>query len=258
MIEISPPDARALTHWFPSGAPGPAAIGEHVLATGIGRWWADRPAQPRTVAVSCAGHVVLRGTPEDLRPGFLAPLAGNRIEAPARFLPALGSAFGRLTPWERMVWTLQAPPQRATVPHTVTVRHLEPADTDALHALGPDAAWLSASWGGPLGLAACGHAWAAVDRTGHILAVACTYFRGTGYEDVAVYTVPDRRRHHLGLACVTALCADIAARGRTPSWNCSLHNRASRLLAWHAGFRLVREYVHYAVGSPVRQTRLSI
>ncbi|MGW4564365.1 hypothetical protein ACWEN3_18750 [Streptomyces sp. NPDC004561] len=42
-------------------------------------------------------------------------------------------------------------------------------------------------------------------RTGRILAVACTYVRGTGYEDVAVYTVPDRRHHRLALACVTAL-----------------------------------------------------
>jgi hypothetical protein len=257
VIEIPPPDARALARWFPTGAPGPATIGEHALATGVGRWWADRPVQPRAVAVSCAGHVVLRGSPRRLTPELLAPLAGSRIEAPDRFLPVLGAAFDRLTPWERMVWTLQARPQPATVPHAVTVRRLEPADTGALDALGPDACWLSASWGGPLGLAASGHAWAAVTRPGRILAVACTYFRGTGHEDVAVYTVPDRRRLRLGLACVTALCADVVARGHTPAWNCSLHNRASRLLAWHAGFRLVREYVHHAVGSPVRPARPS-
>ncbi|KOV60319.1 acetyltransferase [Streptomyces sp. MMG1121] len=257
MIEIPAPDPRALARWFPTGAPGPATIGEHALATGIGRWWADRPVQPRTVAVACAGHVVLRGSPEDLAPGLLAPLAGNRVEAPARFLPALGAAFDRLTPWERMVWTLQAPPRPAPVPHAVTVRRLEPSDADAVRALGPDASWLSASWGGPRGLAGCGHAWAAVTRSGRVLAVACTYFRGTEYEDVAVYTVPDRRRHHLALACVTALCRDITARGHRPGWNCSLHNRASRLLAWHAGFRLVREYVHYAAGSPVRHRRLT-
>ncbi|MER6130027.1 GNAT family N-acetyltransferase [Streptomyces sp. NPDC001795] len=257
MIEISPPDARALARLFPTHSPGPATIGEHVLATGIGRWWGDWPVQPRAVAVSCAGHAVLRGSPEDLTPELLAPLAGNRVETPARFLPALGAAFDRLTPWERMVWTLQATPQPATVPRAVTVRRLEPADADAVRALGPDASWLSASWGGPRGLAASGHAWAAVGRTGRIQAVACTYFRGTGYEDVAVHTVLDHRRQHLALACVTSLCADITSRGHTPSWNCSLHNRASRLLAWNAGFRLVREYVHYAVGSPVAHHRLS-
>ncbi|MFI2204782.1 hypothetical protein ACH47Z_29130 [Streptomyces sp. NPDC020192] len=48
--------------------------------------------------------------------------------------------------------------------------------------------------------------------------MACTYFRGTRYEDVAVHTAPGR-------------------------------------MAWHAGFRLVREDVHYAVGSPVGSRR---
>ncbi|SDM51824.1 hypothetical protein SAMN04487981_101796 [Streptomyces sp. cf386] len=241
----------------PVGTPGSAAIGEHVLATGIGHWWADRPGRPRTVAASCAGYGVLRGAPDTLSPEILAPLAGNRIDAPARFLPALGAAFDRITPWERMVWTLQARPQPATVPLGVTVRRLEPADTDALVALGTDAAWLTASWDGPLGLASCGHGWAAVSRRGRILAVACTYFRGSRYEDVAVFTVPDHRRHRLGLACVTALRADIVGRGRVPSWNCSVLNRSSRLLARTAGFRLVREYVHYAVGAPVSGSRLS-
>ncbi|MCZ4610915.1 GNAT family N-acetyltransferase [Streptomyces sp. Lzd4kr] len=257
MIELSPRHLPALTRWLPAGTPGPAAIGEHILATGVGRWWADRPVQPRVIAASCAGYVVLRGTPDCLTPGVLAPLAGTRVDAPARFLPALGATFERLTPWERMIWTLQAEPQPSTVPLGVTVRRLEPADTDALNALGPDAAWISASWGGPLGLASSGHGWAAVSRRGRILAVACTYFRGSRYEDVAVFTTPDHRRHRLSLACVNALSADIAARGRVPSWNCSVLNRASRLLAWTAGFRLVREYVHYAVGSPVSRERLS-
>ncbi|MFF3511655.1 hypothetical protein [Streptomyces sp. NPDC002573] len=109
-IPISPPDRRALARWFPTNSPGPATIGEHVLATGVGRWWADRPVQPSTVAVSFAGHVVLRGSPEELTPELLAPLAGNRVEAPARLLPALGAAFDRLTPWERMIWTSRPRP----------------------------------------------------------------------------------------------------------------------------------------------------
>ncbi|WP_240797271.1 GNAT family N-acetyltransferase [Streptomyces sp. F001] len=228
-----------------------------MLATDVGRWRADRVLQPRAVAASCAGHVVLRGSPDLLTPEVLAPLAGSRIDAPARFLPALGAAFERLIPWERMVWTRQAEPQPAPVPFGVTVRRLEPADTDAVHDLGLDASWLSATWGGPAGLAMSGHAWAATARNGRLLAVACTYFRGTAYEDVAVFTVPDHRRHRLALACVIALCDDIAARGRTPSWNCSVLNRASRLLARTAGFRLIREYVHYAVGSPVSHDRLN-
>ncbi|MEU4615592.1 GNAT family N-acetyltransferase [Streptomyces umbrinus] len=87
--------------------------------------------------------------------------------------------------------------------------------------------------------------------------MACTYFRGTRYEDIAVFTTPDQRRHRLALACVTALTADITARGHTPSWNCSTLNRASRLLAWTAGFRLVREYVHHTVGNPAQRPWLA-
>ncbi|MGW6400323.1 hypothetical protein [Streptomyces sp. NPDC055134] len=56
---------------------------------------------------------------------------------------------------------------------------------------------------------------------------------------------------------VSALVTDITARGHTLSWNCPVLNRASRLLAWTAGFRLVREYVHYAVGSPARRSHLA-
>ncbi|MET9294126.1 GNAT family N-acetyltransferase [Streptomyces sp. NPDC003077] len=253
MIELPSYRPPALARWFPAGAPGPATLGEHVLLTGVGRWWADAADRPRAVAVSCADHVVLRGDPRALAPGDLAPLAGCYLDAPARFLPVLRSAFDRLVPYERMVWTQQEPARRPPVPRGVRVRRLEPGDAAALRALGPDAAWIAATWGGPEGLAASAHGWAAVRRDGRILALACTYFRGSRYEDVAVFTAPDHRRHRLALACVTALCADIAARGHVPGWDCSTMNRPSRLLAWTAGFRLVREYVHYAAGGPVRQ-----
>ncbi|MEU0395702.1 GNAT family N-acetyltransferase [Streptomyces sp. NPDC006208] len=78
--------------------------------------------------------------------------------------------------------------------------------------------------------------------------MACTYIRGSRYEDIAVLTDPEHQRQHLALACVNALCDDIEARGCVPSWTCSRHNRPSRLLAWTAGFRLQREYVHYTTG----------
>ncbi|MYW62627.1 GNAT family N-acetyltransferase [Streptomyces sp. SID8379] len=257
MIELQPRELPALARWFPAGTPGPAAVGEHALRTGNGRWWADRPVQPRALAVSCADHVMLRGTPDDLTPKDLGPLAHSYIDAPARFHPLLAAAFTTLTPWERMVWTHQAPSTPSSLPRGMTVRRIEPADTNVLHTLGPDSAWITASWGGPLGLAASGHGWIATDRTGTALAIACAYFRGSRYEDVAVLTRPDHRRHRLALACVSALCDDITARGHTPSWNCSTLNRASRLLAWTAGFRLVHEYVHYASGSPAQQELLT-
>lgn len=83
--------------------------------------------------------------------------------------------------------------------------------------------------------------------------MACTCFHGTRYEDIACFTLPGHRRQHLALACVTALCRDIAARGHTPSWTCSRGSRPSRLLAWTAGFRLEDEYVHHLTGKPARR-----
>ena len=148
MLELPPDHLPAPTLWVPAGTPGPATLPEHVLATGVGRWWADRPVQPRVVAASCAGRVVLRGSPDVLTPEELAPLAGNRIDAPGCFLPALGAAFARLTPRERMVWTRQVEPQAAALPFGVTLRRLGPADADAVRALGPEAAWITSGWGG--------------------------------------------------------------------------------------------------------------
>ncbi|MGE7389039.1 GNAT family N-acetyltransferase [Streptomyces sp. NPDC004126] len=255
MIELPPFSPPALARWFPGGAAGVAALPEHVLATGNGRWWADRAPDPRVVAVSSGDHVLLRGDPGALSPDSLAPFADRYVEAPARFLPRLGGAFARVDPWERMVYVHREPAMAARPAPGVTVRRLTPRDASALVALGPGAAWIHKTWGGPERLAASGLAWGAFHR-GRALSLACTYFLGTGHEDVAALADPGHRRQHLALACVTALCADIAARGRTPSWTCSRDNRPSRLLAWSAGFRLTREYVHYATG-PARRQMLS-
>lgn len=137
-------------------------------------------------------------------------------------------------------------------PRRVTVRRLAPEDAPALAALDPEMSWIHASWGGPAGLAASGHGWAAFEDD-RVLALACTYFRGSRHEDVACVTVPEHRRQRLAQACVTALCRDIAARGHTGGWTCSRDNRPSRLLAWNAGFRLEHEYVHYLTGRPARR-----
>ncbi|QES49370.1 GNAT family N-acetyltransferase [Streptomyces venezuelae] len=275
---------------FPTAAAGPGALVEHVLETGTGRWWADRAEGPRVLAVSCGDQVLLRGDPGALAPGALAPFALSYVEAPSRFGGALWSAFDRVTPWERMVYVHQQPAASHRVPRGVTVRRLTAADTAALAAFtgtgaaagtgaasgagaaagtgaasgaatgtgaasgsragtGVDGSWILGSWGGPERLAATGCAWAAFAE-GRIAALACTRFRGSAYDDVAVLTHPDHRRRHLALACVAGLTGDIAARGRTASWCCSRDNRASRLLAWTAGFRLVREYVHHVTGRP--------
>ncbi|MEV6568093.1 GNAT family N-acetyltransferase [Streptomyces kronopolitis] len=250
MIELAPDQLPALGAWFTAGAPGTAALAEHVRATGAGRWWADRAADPRTVAVSCAGQVLLRGDPAALAPGALAVFDAHYVRAAGPFRPALGSAFDRIVPWERMLWVHQVPLPAARPPHGVTVRRLAPGDAPALSALTADAEWLHATWGGPAALAASGLGRAALDGD-RMLAVAATHVRGTAYEDLACFTAPDHRRRGLALACVTALCRDVAARGRTASWTCSRDHRPSRLLAWNAGFRLRHEYVHFFTGQPV-------
>ncbi|MGE7384388.1 GNAT family N-acetyltransferase [Streptomyces sp. NPDC004126] len=254
MIEIGPQHVPTLSRWFPTGSPGLGALPEHVLTTGTGRWWADRPDRPRVLAVSCAGHVLLRGDPGALAPYALARFADHCVETPPRLWPALGSAFQRVVPWERMLYVHRAevPVSLPRPPRGVTVRRLTPADGPALAGLRSENAWVHASWGGPAGLAASGHAWGALAK-GRLLSVACTYFLGSGYEDIAVVTVPDRRRERLALACVAGLTADIKARGHTASWCCSRDNRPSRLLAWTAGFRLTREYVHHATGRALAQ-----
>ncbi|WP_229327489.1 GNAT family N-acetyltransferase [Streptomyces sp. UNOC14_S4] len=238
--------------WFASGHPGLGVLPEHVRSTGHGRWWADHPVRPRAAAVSCAGHVILGGDPRLTRPGDLTPLAHSWIAAPDRFLPLLGAAFERIVPWERMIWVhdshVPAIPA-VRVPPGVTVRRLTPRDAEAVQELGPELAWIAGSWGGPHGLAACGRTRAAFHGT-RLLSLACTYYTGSRYEDVAVVTRPEGRGRGLAAACVRALCTDITARGRTATWTCSRDNHPSRGLAEATGFRLYREYVHYAVGAP--------
>ncbi|MGW6575776.1 GNAT family N-acetyltransferase [Streptomyces sp. NPDC054945] len=142
----------------------------------------------------------------------------------------------------------------ARPPRDVTVRRLNARHARALTTLPPAMGWIHRTWGGPGALARSGCAWAAFQGD-RIVAVACSYFLGTAYEDVACVTVPDPRLQYLALDCVNALCSDIAARGHVPSWTCSTGNRPGRLLAWTAGFRPEREYAHYAVGAPVATGR---
>lgn len=233
---------------FPVGGPGTAAVAEHVLATGHGTWWTDRAEHPRAIAVTCGDHALLAGDPTALTPADLTPLAGRCVDASDRFLPVLGAAFDRLHPWDRMLYVHQAAGTPPRVPRAVTVRRLRPEDGQALAAMDPSMNWIHTTWGGPGGLAASGQGWAAF-RRGRVLALACTRFTGSRYEDLACATDPSERRQHLALVCVQGLTGDVTARGRTATWSCSRDNRASRLLAWTAGFRLVREYVHHTTGS---------
>ncbi|MFG2194224.1 GNAT family N-acetyltransferase [Streptomyces sp. NPDC048639] len=247
MIALTPRHPCCSAERFPARGPGPMVMAEHTRLAGTGCWWVDRLLQPRVVAVTCAGHTVVRGDPRATGPEALAPLAHTYIDAPARFLPVLRAAFVSLVPWERMVSVQTEPARAVRPPGGAVVRRMTAGDGSAVADLDGDMAWIAASWGGPARLATSGHCWGAF-RGEQLLSLACTYFLGGLYEDLAVATRPAERRRGLALACVTALCGDISARGRTATWNCSRDNGASRRLAWSAGFRLADEYVHYAVG----------
>ncbi|MFC9590606.1 GNAT family N-acetyltransferase [Streptomyces sp. NPDC056944] len=256
MIPHPPHQPPAPARVFLSGTPGTRALAEHVLATGHGQWWTDRAREPRVVAVTCGGHALLAGDPSAVTPDELAPLAGHHIETPSRFVPVLGAAFEQLVPWEHMLYVHRAPAVTPRVPWGVTVRRLAPEDAPALAALDPALAWIHDSWEGPAALAASGLGWIAT-RRGGVLAVACSRFLGSRYEDVACATAPDERGRHLALACVARLTADIAARGHRAGWSCSRDNRPSRLLAWTAGFRLTHEHVHHVAGPVSRASKLA-
>ncbi|MBH1937584.1 GNAT family N-acetyltransferase [Streptomyces sp. AV19] len=244
------PAAGPWASWFPAGRPGPGALAEHVRTTGHGRWWVDRPADPRAAVVTCARHAVLSGDPRTTAPAGLAGLAHHYVLAPDRFLPVLGAAFERLVPWERMIW-IHHDPGRAAPPRPapgIRIRRLIPTDAPAVRGLGEELSWITESWGGPAGLAAPGRAWGAF-RGRRLLSLAAVHFTGSRYEDLAAATRPGERGRGLATACVTALCADVASRGRVPSWTCSRDNHPSRGLAAAAGFRPEWGYVHYAVGA---------
>jgi RimJ/RimL family protein N-acetyltransferase len=241
------PDRAWLQPWLDAEQPGPDAIAGHVVATGHGRCWVDRPAQPRAFLLETGGNYLMGGDADAIDPAALTPLIRGFVAAPPTFAPLLDAAFDSVVRWDRVIY--QAPP---TPPagHPDGVRPLLPADAGALAAMHPDAAWISKTWGGPAGLAASGRAWGAF-AGGRLVAVACTFFLGERHEDLGVVTDLDHQARGLATACASSAWAHVASTGHAVSWSTSVDNRASRRVAEKLGFRFVRTDVLHVIGIDV-------
>jgi RimJ/RimL family protein N-acetyltransferase len=238
----------SLRDWFLPDRPGPL-VGLHVLQTGHGACCVDCWPEPRVVLAETGGNLTLVGDPGVLTPDELRPRLRGLVDAPPDFEPLLRAAAPELAVWARVILTLRGGPPPA-ISVDGAVRPLGATDADHLVGLSPEVAWITATWGGPAGLAASGHAWGAF-RHGRLAAVACSFFVGVQYEDIGVVTEPAERGRGLSVACAGALCAAIRGRGRQPSWSTSPDNRASLRVAEKLGFVVQRHDRLLVVGQPI-------
>lgn len=248
MVLLTPSQTATLRDWFVPDQPGPL-VGLHVLQTGNGACFADRWPHPRAVLTDIAGNYALTGKPDALIPDHLRRRITGFVDAPARFVPLLQATFSSVRVWERVIFALETAP-RFSFPKGLLIRRLALADTYHLWGLSPEVAWIGTTWGSPTGLATSGYAWGAFAE-GCLVSVACTFFVGQAYEDIGVVTEPEWRGWGLSVACAGALCEDIQARGRRPSWSTAPENTASVRVAEKLGFAVQRRDCLYVVGSSV-------
>ncbi len=213
-------------------------VGSHVLNTGHGRVWADRFPEPRALLAETVDNFQFYGRPEFLSPEEIAPMLLGFIDCPPSFDPLVRAACPDAAAWDRVVYQLDRLLPVAD-PAGAELRRLAPVDAPALASLSEESGWVIKTWGGATGGAASGTAWGAfVD--GMLASLACTFFMGTGYEDLGVVTEPGYRGRGLSAACASALCQDVLSRGKHVSWNTSPDNRASIRVAEKVGFRFAR------------------
>ncbi len=248
MLLLTPPQTASLRDRFLPDQPGPL-VGLHVIQTGHGACFADRWPAPRALLTDTAGNYALTGDPAALVPADLQGRISGFVDAPAPFVPLLHAAFPAVTVWERVILDLAARPVVAA-PSGFHLQRLEAADAYLLWGLSPELAWIAKTWGGPPGLAASGQAWGAFAGQ-RLVAVACPFFVGVGYEDLGVVTEPAFRGLGLSGACASAVCGDILERGRRPSWTTATDNRASMRVAEKLGFVQRRQDRLYIVGIAV-------
>lgn len=247
MVELDLERASALRGWF-ADRPGPCA-GLHALNTGHGTIWADRWPEPRAVLALAGSDYCLAGDAAALAAAELRSTVAGFVDAPAAFVPLLREAFAELVEWQRVVSCLRVAP-RYSRPAATAVRRLDLADGGAVAALAPENAWIAKTWGGAEQLAASGYSWGAF-AGGRLVSVACSFHVGDCCEEIGIVTESDFRGRGMSSACAGALCEDIIARGKTPSWSTSTDNLASLRVAEKLGFGFDRNDVLYAAGISV-------
>jgi len=247
VILLSAQERLRVADWFLPERPG-RLVGMHILKTGNGAIFADQWPDPRALLAHTANSYVLLGEAQALAEDDLrAHISGSVVAGPA-WVPRLQAAFPNLQVAEKTVWVLSQAPAIPPIKDGL-VRPLGLADVDFLWGLGPQSFWITRSWGGPPGLAAGGRAvrnraWGAfVD--GRLAAVACSYYLGECYEDVAVTTEPELRGRGLSTACAAAACCQILSDGRQPIWNVDLDNPPSLRVAEKLGFAVYNKYPLY-------------
>ncbi len=248
MIALSPQPAATLKEWFLPERPGPL-VGLHVIKTGNGVCWGDRWPAPRAVLMITADNFVLAGDPNAFSAAELRVRIRGFVEISESFLPLLKTAFPDCKRWPRVIFEQRAAAKLHST-NAFEIRRLGANDAPHLWGLSPDNFWISKTWGGPPGLAMSGFAWGAFVK-GQLASVACTFYLGEKYEDIGVVTEPEFRGGGLSTACAAALCEDIRARGRQPSWSTSPDNLPSMRVAEKLGFTLQRRDVLYVVGIPI-------
>jgi RimJ/RimL family protein N-acetyltransferase len=134
-----------------------------------------------------------------------------------------------------------------STPAGAEIRRLEEADAPALAGLSPESAWVTKTWGGPVGAAKSAGAWGAFVQ-GKLASIACPFFAGIQYEDLGVATESAYRGQGLSAACTYALIQEVLGRGKRVSWNTSTDNIASIRVAEKLGFRFVRTDRLYVTG----------
>jgi GNAT superfamily N-acetyltransferase len=247
MIEQNLASATTLHAMVAADRPNAEALAGHLAAVGVGNWWLDRTPAPRVIAVEVAGNWLLRGDPRAVSTEELRELdIRGFVDAPAGFAAALRSTAETVTPWDRVLLTLDRPAAAAPPPPGTVIRKLVPDDAAMIADLAPSLSWISKTWGGPEPLAASGYAWGAFLGP-DLASVACTFLLGQRNEEIGVVTEPSARRQGLSAACAARLCAEIQQRGRRPSWSTSTDNAASIATARSIGCRRIGRSTHYLV-----------